>query len=323
MVVARPLNRLVAAINRAGDDQPISVNWSSRDEIGMLVTEFQNLQDRQFEAQSLLRAELSRSKEISADLRVMKNAAEQANQAKSEFLATMSHELRTPLNAITGFSEIIKSELLGSVGERRYVEYSNDINESGTRLLAIINDVLDMSKIEAGEMTPIDEPFDFAKTIEAPVRLMANCAARGNVDLTTETPIGMPWLVGDERMIKQILINLLSNAVKFTPEDGKVVLSAAVDDEGIMVSVSDTGIGIPSDKMNTVLQPFGQADSSLARKYEGTGLGLPLVTAMTELHGGSVSINSVVARGTTVNVRFPRDRIYSPRAQSDTMREYG
>jgi len=310
LVVAVPLNRLVTAIKNARDDTPISVNWSSRDEIGLAISEFQSLQDRQFRSQSRLRDELERSEKISADLRVMKDAAEQASRAKSEFLATMSHELRTPLNAIIGLSDFIKGETLGPVGVPQYVEFSRHINESGAHLLSIINDILDMSKIEAGEMTLEEAPFDVAETISGSVDMIAERAARENIELTTEIPSDLPLFMGDERMMKQILVNLLSNAVKFTPEHGKVAVTASADDDGFQILVGDTGIGIPPDKIDVVLQPFGQADSSLARAYEGTGLGLPLVAKMTELHGGTLSIDSVVGEGTRVAIRFPRDRIH-------------
>ncbi len=307
LVVAIPLKRLIAAIKLQRAGEPISVNWSSRDEIGLLITEYQDLQDRQFRFQSQLRDELERSEKISADLRLMMDAAEQANRAKSEFLATMSHELRTPLNAIIGFSEVIKSEMFGPIGEQKYVEYSRDINDSGTHLLSLINDILDMSKIEAGEMTTFDEPFQFVEIVEPAIRLIAN---RENIDLTTSIPDDLPAFMGDARMMKQILINLLSNAVKFTPENGKVTLSVSADTDGFLISVADTGIGIPPEDMDKILQPFGQVDSSLARKYEGTGLGLPLVKAMVELQGGVLSIGSVVGEGTTVEIRFPPTRIH-------------
>jgi len=310
LVVAIPLKRLIAAIKQQRAGEPISVNWSSRDEIGLLITEYRYLQERQFRSQSQLRDELERSEQISADLRLMRDAADQANKAKSEFLATMGHELRTPLNAIIGFSEVIKSEVFGPVGEHRYVEYSRDINESGTHLLSLINDILDMSKMEAGEMAAIDEPFHFIEAVEPSIRLIARAATQGKIDLTTRIPDDLPAFMGDARMIKQILINLLSNAVKFTPENGKVTLSASADKDGFLISVADTGIGIPPEKIEKVLQPFGQVDSSLARKYEGAGLGLPLVRAMVDLQGGVLSIDSAVGEGTRVDIRFPPTRIH-------------
>jgi signal transduction histidine kinase len=235
--------------------------------------------------------------------------AEAANRAKTEFLANMSHELRTPLNAIIGFSELMRTEALGPLGSPQYVEYMNDINGSGQHLIEIINDILDMSKIEAGELSPTEDVFDFAAAADTAIRLVADRAQKGEISLTNSVPANIPLMCADERMIKQILLNLLSNAVKFTPEGGMVELSAEANSLGYMFSISDTGCGIPEDKMDIILEPFGQADMTLQRNYEGTGLGLPLVKAMTELHGGTLEIFSREGRGTTTTVRLPGDRI--------------
>ena len=237
-----------------------------------------------------------------------RQAAESANRAKTEFLANLSHELRTPLNAIIGFSEIMRTEALGPLGAPQYLEYMNDINSSGEHLIEIINDILDMSKIEAGELNPVDEEFDFSRVADISLRLVADRAQKGEVKLVNEVPEELPSLFADERMIKQILLNLLSNAVKFTPEEGSVTLRAAYDQDGFTVEVQDTGCGIPADKMEVILEPFGQADMTLQRNYEGTGLGLPLVKAMTELHGGTLELKSVESEGTTAKIRFPQDR---------------
>ncbi|MFT5487761.1 MAG: PAS domain S-box-containing protein, partial [Alphaproteobacteria bacterium] len=231
--------------------------------------------------------------------------AEAANRAKTEFLANMSHELRTPLNAIIGFSELMRTEALGPLGSPQYLEYMNDINGSGQQLIQVINDILDMSKIEAGELTPMEEEFDFVTAADTSVRLVADRAQKGEITLLNTVPADLPLLLADERMIKQILLNLLSNAVKFTPEGGMVELSAEASSLGLVFSVSDTGCGIPEDKMDVILEPFGQADMSLQRNYEGTGLGLPLVKAMVELHGGTLEILSREGKGTTATVRMP------------------
>lgn len=241
-----------------------------------------------------------------------RKAAEAANRAKTEFLANMSHELRTPLNAIIGFSELMKTEALGPLGSPQYLEYMNDINGSGQHLIQIINDILDMSKIEAGELTPIEDVFDFNRAADMSIRLVADRAQKGDVTVINSVHADTPMICADERMIKQILLNLLSNAVKFTPEGGIVTLSAEANSLGFEFSVADTGCGIPEDKMDVILQPFGQADMSLERNYEGTGLGLPLVKAMTELHGGELEIFSREGKGATVTVRLPSDRIYKP-----------
>lgn len=231
--------------------------------------------------------------------------AEAANRAKTEFLANMSHELRTPLNAIIGFSELMRTEALGPLGSPQYLEYMNDINGSGQQLIQVINDILDMSKIEAGELVPIEDELDFARAADTTVRLVADRAQKGEVTLLNSISTDMPPICADERMIKQILLNLLSNAVKFTPEGGMVELSADAGARGFVFSVSDTGCGIPEDKMEIILQPFGQADMTLQRNYEGTGLGLPLVKAMVELHGGTLEILSREGKGTTATVRMP------------------
>lgn len=231
--------------------------------------------------------------------------AEAANRAKTEFLANMSHELRTPLNAIIGFSELMRTEALGPLGSPQYLEYMNDINGSGQHLIQIINDILDMSKIEAGELSPTEEVFDFVRAAETSLRLVADRAQKGEISLVNTVPADIPLICGDERMIKQILLNLLSNAVKFTPEGGMVELSAENNSLGLSFSVADTGCGIPPDKMEIILEPFGQADMTLQRNYEGTGLGLPLVKAMVELHGGELELFSREGKGTTATVRLP------------------
>ncbi len=242
-----------------------------------------------------------------------RKTAESANRAKTEFLANMSHELRTPLNAVIGFSEIIKTEAFGPVGSPQYVEYSTDIYNSGSHLLEIINDVLDMSKIEAGELEPNEAPFGFGRIVATALKMLAERAEKGNVTLSADIPDDLPELMADERMIKQVLLNLLSNAVKFTPEGGSVKLIARIGANGFVFSVSDTSIGIPADKINIILQPFGQADSRLERAYEGTGLGLPLVKSMTELHQGELKLESKEGEGTTATVRLPATRLIEHR----------
>jgi signal transduction histidine kinase len=298
-VVATPLNRMVAAIKRARGGERIKLDWTSHDEIGLVVSEFEKLQDRQLQVQ--------------ADLRETKEVAEQANRAKSEFLATMSHELRTPLNAIIGFSEFIKSETLGPINVPRYRDYLNDIHNSGAHLLSIINDILDMSKIEAGEMKVAEESVDLKETAAKCMRLMADQAAQGGVTIDVDLPPDLPHFSGDQRMMSQIILNLLSNAVKFTPPAGKVVLAMSHDDGGISISVRDTGIGIPASKLELVLEPFRQADSSDRRVHGGTGLGLSLVKSMVELHGGAIEIHSVEGEGTEVDIRLPVERMRARR----------
>jgi PAS domain S-box-containing protein len=241
--------------------------------------------------------------------RQARDMAVAASRAKTEFLANMSHELRTPLNAILGFSEIMKIEAFGPLGAPQYLEYAADIHSSGSHLVQIINDILEMSTIEAGELKPNEEIFDFSRVATSSLRMISEQATAGGINVVNEIAYDLPELHADERMIKQILINLLSNAIKFTPEGGTVTLRAFVAADGLQISVTDTGIGIPSDKMAIVLEPFRQADMSLHREYEGTGLGLSLVNSMTKLHGGRFDLASVEGQGTTASVWLPTEKL--------------
>ena len=244
-----------------------------------------------------------------------KEQAELANRAKSEFLANMSHELRTPLNAIIGFSDMIRGQLLGPIGSPKYLEYGKDIYQSGQHLLAIINDILDLSRIEAGKVELYEEAIDVCKAVGSCLHLVTERAETAGVNLKSEIADGHPPLYADERNLKQILINLLSNAVKFTPAGGKVTIKTwSRPDDGYVFQVSDTGIGIAREDIPKALAPFQQIDSDLNRKYEGAGLGLPLTKSLVELHGGSLDLQNEVGVGTTVTVRFPAERIVSEAA---------
>ncbi len=239
-----------------------------------------------------------------------KEVAEFASRTKSEFLATMSHELRTPLNAIIGFSEIMDQEILGPIGNPQYKGYATDISDSAGHLLELINDILDAAKIEAGEMPLAEETVDSRDLVESVRRLIAPRAERAKLRLDVHLAEKVPVLRVDKTKLKQILINLLSNAVKFTPEGGCVSLSAELADNGeFLFLVSDTGIGIAPDDMARAMAPFGQVDSRLSRKYEGTGLGLPLAKSLTKLHGGGFELVSQPEVGTTVTVRLPACRV--------------
>ena len=239
-----------------------------------------------------------------------KEQADFANRSKSEFLANMSHELRTPLNAIIGFAEIIKDQLFGPVGQAQYVEYAADIYDSGALLLSLINDILDMSKIEAGKRALAEAVLDVEHVVQSVFRLVVSRAKMGKLHLTVKVPKDIPNLRGEERALKQVLTNLLTNAIKFTPEGGDVTLSAMMDEFGRMcIKVHDTGIGIASEDIPVALAPFGQIESALSRKNQGTGLGLPLTKALVELHGGVLDLESKVGAGTTVTLVFPEDRV--------------
>jgi signal transduction histidine kinase len=244
-----------------------------------------------------------------AQLHDAKEQAEFANRAKSEFLANMSHELRTPLNAILGFSDIIKSETFGPVGSVKYRDYVEDIHQSGKHLLDLINDILDLSKIESGTTDLDDEEIEIAEIFASVEILVCERARQGGVDLNLDLPARLPPLRADKRKLKQILINLMSNAIKFTDPGGRVALKVwHRTGSGIVFQVVDNGIGMALGDIPKALAPFGQVDSGLGRKYEGTGLGLPLTKALVEMHSGSLDLQSEVGVGTTATVRFPAER---------------
>jgi PAS domain S-box-containing protein len=245
-----------------------------------------------------------------AALRQAVDAAEAANRTKSEFLANTSHELRTPLNAIIGFSELMYLEKFGAIGNDRYRDYAGNVLESAHHLLTLINDILDVAKIEAGKLDLDEAPVHPAELGRQALRLIADRAERAGVAVEAALPGDLPRLRVDGRKMKQILLNLLSNAIKFTPKGGRVELSAGRRTEGgFDFAVSDTGIDIAPEDQATALAPFGQVDSQLARKFEGTGLGLPLSNALAKLHDGSLELESTPDKGTTVTIRLPAQRI--------------
>jgi two-component system, cell cycle sensor histidine kinase PleC len=257
----------------------------------------------------LIITDISERKQTEAALVAAMEAAVAASQAKSQFLANMSHELRTPLNAIIGFSEIMEGQLFGPLGDARYVEYSSDILASGRHLLEIINDILDMSKINAGKYELDEAPMSIAKEIEGALVQVRGRAAEEQIETEVKAVERLPELRADARVVRQILINLLSNAIKFTPAGGRVTVSAnMLPDRRLRLSVADTGIGMEAADIPKALEPFQQIDGGLARRHKGTGLGLPLCKRLTELHGGELAITSVPGAGTTVTVTFPAAR---------------
>jgi signal transduction histidine kinase len=233
-----------------------------------------------------------------------------ANRAKSDFLANMSHELRTPLNAIIGFSEIFLGETFGDLGSPKYKSYAKDIHASGKHLLDVINDILDLTKIESNTTKLSEDTVDLRETIEKSVRLVKDRTKAQKISLQVKISKKLPNIVADEKRIKQILLNLLSNAEKFTPDGGTIAITAGPEPDGsLAISISDNGIGIAAKDLDSMFDPFVQADSGLNRKFDGTGLGLPLTKAMVEMHGGTIELKSEVDRGTEVVVRFPSHRV--------------
>jgi signal transduction histidine kinase len=255
-------------------------------------------------------------------MRLAKEEAETASRSKTAFLANMSHELRTPLNAIIGFSEIIEGQVLGPIEVPHYVQYARNILDAGRHLLELINEILDMSRIEAGAATLRETEVDVKGIVESVVRLMGEGATAARLRMTTQIADDLPWLIADERHVRQVLFNLLSNAVKFTPAGGSIALTAGLTEQGdLSLSVADTGVGIADEDIPKVLRPFGQAENSLARRYEGVGLGLSIAKSLVELHGGRLSLESTVGVGTVVTAIFPADRVRPPAPPADAARQ--
>jgi PAS domain S-box-containing protein len=256
--------------------------------------------------------DLSTSKKELMKLMQARDAAEFSNRAKSQFLANMSHELRTPLNAINGFARIIADGLFGPLDNEKYEEYMQDILDSGEHLLSIINDILDISKVEAGQMDLKEEKTSLHEVVHAAVALVSNRAKQNELTVTSALDDGLPALWADPRALKQIALNLLSNAIKFTPSGGEIECGARLEaDSTIRLYVADTGVGIAEEHHELIFEPFSQLDHDLAAKIEGTGLGLALCKQLASLHGGEIAVISEVGKGTAVSVKFPPERTIS------------
>lgn len=297
-LVFRPVDLLLGAIDGVERNDWQQVVWNSEDQLGRLVQSFNRM--------------VVTVQSNEAELRRAMRAAEQAAQAKDEFLASVSHELRTPLNAILGFSEVLKTELFGPLGSERYRDYAADIHTSGTHLLNVINDILDLSKVAAGKFELIEQVFDLEALVRATILLVQERADRGRVTIGVEVEPHLPALRADELRIKQILLNLLSNAVKFTPAGGQVWVILRQMSNRLEMVVGDTGIGMAPEDIPKAMAPFGQIERVLSRSHEGTGLGLPLVKALCDLHDAGLDIASVSGVGTVITVSFAADRLVWP-----------
>jgi len=279
-----------------------------------LVVEINRRSRRELE----LAAERTKLEAANRDLELSRNAAEAASRAKSEFLANMSHELRTPLNAIIGFAELMRDELMGPLGHASYKEYSQHILDSGSHLLAQINNILDLSKVEAGALVLREDEVDLADVIGARVEVFRGAAEDSGLELATELASAPRAILADEARLRQMIDNLLSNAVKFTPKGGRVVARARIaKDGGVEIQIEDTGIGMAPEDIARSVEAFRQADASLSRKFGGAGLGLSLVKRLAELHGGTLAIQSAPGQGTVVTIRLPKERVLDAARPAD------
>jgi len=293
------LGRLTARYGRGDYDAEVPVH--REDEIGELADSLRRMA-RNLKETTVSRDQLERAVED----------ALRASRSKSDFIALMSHELRTPLNAVIGFAQMMKGEVLGPIGNRRYREYAGDIHESAMELLEMINEILDSAKFEAGHQELREENVDLAMLIDSTLRLFADRAQRHNLRLQADLASDLPLLAADRLMMRQILNNLLSNAVKFTLEGGTITVRAGRTSESLWIAVQDSGIGMAPEDIPKALTPYMQIDSAQNREHRGTGLGLPLVKALVELHGGSLMIDSAPGVGTTITLFFPEARIVAP-----------
>ena len=264
---------------------------------------------RHFQVTTLV--DITKRKQMEYSLKFAKDQADSANQAKSLFLANMSHELRTPLNAIIGFSEMMMNETFGPVGHEKYGEYLGDVHLSAKHLLSIINEVLDMSKIEAGRVELVEQDIDLQKLMLTVIRMVISRVSDSNIHVEFDHDDVLPKLKADPRLVRQVLINILTNAVKYTDKNGIIYVRMRFNDgQEISIDIEDKGVGIPADKLSDVMEPFGQIhEPTKSSIYQGTGLGLPLAKAMMQLHEGEFKLHSIEGEGTIVTIIFPKKRV--------------
>ncbi|MBK8160171.1 MAG: hypothetical protein IPK59_15850 [Rhodospirillaceae bacterium] len=260
------------------------------------------------QATEQLRTQAAATAQLNRELKSQRQVAITASRAKSDFLARMSHELRSPLNAILGFSEVIADQVFGPQGVDRYEDYAKNIHEAGTHLLALINDILDLSKVEAGELQLTLEPIELKELIHGSVQLMAPMAEKRGVQLVVDLGRSPLSLVADRRRLRQMMMNVVSNAIKFTFAGGMVMITAHQEQGNIVIDIADSGIGMTADQIKIALQPFGQVATESPYAQVGTGLGLPIVASLVELHGGKLDIQSVPNVGTTITLTLPKVR---------------
>jgi signal transduction histidine kinase len=263
-----------------------------------------------------LRTDITDLKQRQEDLSSQQQRADSANRAKTDFLLTMSHELRTPLNAIMGFSEVMKQQLRGPLGDERYVDYAKDIYDSASHLLAVINNILDISRIEAGRLELDEQAVVIGDEITKALRQLEDEARNVYVTLASDVEKDLPLLLGDTNKIRQIVINLVGNAVRYMPDSGTVTVRACRDEDGgIVLAVEDDGAGMTAEDVERVISPFVRLSNPMVRAHDGTGLGLPLVKALVELHGGIFRLTSRPGKGTTAISVFPKSRVIEPETQ--------
>lgn len=319
----RERERHLSDVIRSGESVHAETQVRRRD--GSVIWVHENLRAVKDDADQLIFFEgslddITTRKETELALREAKVASDLASRAKSEFLANMSHELRTPLNAIIGFSEIIHTQAFGAVGSEEYLAYAKDINDSGKRLLHVINDILDVSRVEAGERQLNEGIVDLHKIVSSTLDIMSSKIESSEMILSNHIDTNTPKLIGEAHAIKQMVSNLLSNALKYTPARGRISLSYELDDFGqLHLSITDTGIGLSSEEIEKALSPFGQVNAEMSKTESGTGLGLTLVQSLMSLHGGSFELVSQKGIGTTATLVFPPKRVSMPKKQTETV----